>query len=197
MRYNTCYIGGKCVWMLSTNAYDSVKTLTKEGDLSPDYPIKKAVELFKKFINAWMYIGADKEIIKHYGNWENAVINMRKVTARYTAPQKVTYEFEDAKGFVSEDIYRQLKSEGCPKDLTYGVLSVSFTLKECIFECSRKIEKCSIEQDELFQAFWKYHFLTDICWQNNISRFEIGTSLKKIVFDRKDYSMIYCKYFAD
>ena len=197
MRYNTCYIGGKCVWMLSTNAYDSVKTLTKEGDLSPDYPIKKAVELFKKFINAWMYIGADKEIIKHYGNWENAVINMRKVTARYTAPQKVTYEFEDAKGFVSEDIYRQLKSEGCPKDLTYGVLSVSFTLKECIFECSHKIEKCSIEQDELFQAFWKYHFLTDICWQNNISRFEIGTSLKKIVFDRKDYSMIYCKYFAD
>ena len=197
MRYNTCYIGGKCVWMLSTNAYDSVKTLTKEGDLSPDYPIKKAVELFKKFINAWMYIGADKEIIKHYGNWENAVINMRKITARYTAPQKVTYEFEDAKCFVSEDIYRQLKREGCPKDLTYGVLSVSFTLKECIFECSHKIEKCSIEQDELFQAFWKYHFLTDICWQNNISRFEIGTSLKKIVFDRKDYSMIYCKYFAD
>lgn len=195
MRYNTCYIGGKCIWMLSTNAYDSVKTLTKEGDLPPDYPIKKAVELFKKFIKSWMYIGSDKEILKHYGSWENAVINMRKVTAHYTAPQKVTYEFEDAPGFISEDVYRQLKREGCPKDLTYGVLSVSFTLTECVFECSHKIEKGSLEQDDLFQAFWKYPFLTDICWQNNISRFEIGTFIKKIVFDRKDYSMVYCKYF--
>ena len=197
MRYNTCYIGGKCVWMLSTNAYDSVKTLTKEGDLSPDYPIKNAVELFKKFINAWMYIGADKEIIKHYGNWENAVINMRKVTARYTAPQKVTYEFEDANGFVSEDIYRQLKSEGCPKLLQFGVLSIAFTLKECIFECSRKIKNASLAQSEILYAFIKYPFLMDICQQNQIYRSEIGTKIKKIVFDRKDYSMIYCKYFAD
>lgn len=195
MRYNTCYIGGKCVWMLSTNAYDSVKTLTKEGDLPSDYPIKKAVELFKKFIKAWMYIGADKELIKHYGSWENAVINLKKVTARYTAPLKVKYTFEDAQGFVSEDFYRQLKKEGCPKDLTYSVLSVSFTLTECIFECSHKIKQCSPEQDELFQAFYKYPFLTDICWQNNISRFEIGTSIKKIIFDRKDYNMTFLKYF--
>lgn len=195
MRYNTCYIGGKCVWMLSTNAYDSVKTLTKEGDLPSDYPIKKAVELFKKFIKAWMYIGADKELIKHYGSWENAVINLKKISARYTAPLKVKYTFEDAQGFVSEDFYRQLKKEGCPKDLTYSVLSVSFTLTECIFECSHKIKQCSPEQDELFQAFYKYPFLTDICWQNNISRFEIGTSIKKIIFDRKDYNMTFLKYF--
>ena len=98
--------------MLSTNAYDSVKTLTKEGDLSPDYPIKNAVELFKKFINAWMYIGADKEIIKHYGNWENALVYMKGIKAHYTAPLKVKYTFEDAPGFVSEDVYRQLKKEG-------------------------------------------------------------------------------------
>lgn len=195
MRYNTCYIGGKCVWMLSTNAYDSVKTLTKEGDLPSDYPIKKAVELFKKFIKAWMYIGADKEIIKHYGNWENAVVYMKGIKAHYKAPLKVKYTFEDTSGYIPEDFYRQLKKEGCPKDLTFGVLSVSFTLTECIFECSKKIKQCSPEQDELFQAFYKYPFLTDICWQNNISRFEIGTSIKKIVFDRKDYNMTFLKYF--
>lgn len=195
MRYNTFYIGGKCVWMLSTNAYDSAKTLTKEGDLPPDYPIKKAVELFKKFIKAWMYIGSDKEIIKHYGNWENALVYMKGIKAHYKAPLKVKYTFEDAKGFISEDVYRQLKKEGCPNLLQFGVLSISFTLKECIFECSRKIKNDSLAQSEILYAFIKYPFLTDICWQNNISRFEIGTSLKKIVFDRKDYAMIYCKYF--
>lgn len=183
--------------MLSTNAYDSVKTLTKESDLPSDYPIKKAVELLKKFIKAWMYIGADKEIIKHYGNWENALVYMKGIKAHYKAPQKVTYEFEDAKGFVSEDVYHQLKREGCPKDLTFGVLSISFTPKECIFECSHKIEIGSLEQDELLLAFRKYPFLTDICWQNQIYRLAIGTSIKKIVFDRKDYAMIYCKYFND
>lgn len=197
MRYNTCYIGGKCIWMLSTNAYDSVKTLTKESDLPSDYPIKKAVDLFKKFIKAWMYIGADKAILKHYGSWENAVINMRKVTARYTAPQKVKYDFEDAKGFVSEDVYRQLKSEGCPRLLQFGVLSISFTLKECIFECSRKIKNDSLAQSEILYAFIKYPFLLDICNQNQIYRSEIGTKIKKLVFDRKDYAMIYCKYFKD
>lgn len=183
--------------MLSTNAYDSVKTLTKESDLPSDYPIKKAVDLFKKFIKAWMYIGAGKAILKHYGSWENAVINMRKVTARYTAPQKVKYDFEDAKGFVSEDVYRQLKSEGCPRLLQFGVLSISFTLKECIFECSRKIKNDSLAQSEILYAFIKYPFLLDICNQNQIYRSEIGTKIKKLVFDRKDYAMIYCKYFND
>ena len=142
-----------------------------------------------------MYIGADKEILKHYGSWENAVISMKKVTARYTAPQKVTYEFEDAPGFISEDVYRQLKKEGCPKDLRFGILSVSFTLTECIFECAHKIKQCSPEQDELYQAFYKYPFLTDICQQNQIYRSEIGTKIKKIVFDRKDYNMTFLKYF--
>ena len=194
-RYNSCYIRGKQVSLLEYNSNDSKQVLSLEENIPSDYFISQAVKLLKGFVTAWMYIGADKAILKHYGSWENAVINMKKLTARYTAPLKVSYEFEDAPGFISEDVYRQLKKEGCPKDLTYGVLSVSFTLKECIFECSHKIEKGSLEQDELFQAFWKYPFLTDICWQNNISRFEIGTSLKKIVFDRKDYSLIYCKYF--
>lgn len=196
-RYNSCYIRGKIVWLLENNSNGSKQVLSLEEKLPIDYSTSKAVKMLKRFVTAWMYIGSDKEILKHYGSWENAVISMKKVTARYTAPQKVTYEFEDAPGFISEDVYRQLKKEGCPKDLTYGVLSVSFTLTECIFECAHKIEKGSLEQDELFQAFWKYPFLTDICWQNNISRFEIGTSLKKIVFDRKDYSLIYCKYFKD
>ena len=196
-RYNSCYIRGKLVWLLEYNSNDTKQTLYLNEKLPSDYYISQAVKALKQFVIAWMYIGADKEILKHYGSWETAVNNLRKVTARYTAPQKVKYEFEDANGFVSEDVYRQLKKEGCPKDLTYGVLSVSFTLNECIFECAHKIEKGSLEQDELFQAFWKYPFLTDICWQNNISRFEIGTYLKKIVFDRKDYSLIYCKYFED
>ena len=142
-----------------------------------------------------MYIGTEKEILKHYGSWENAVSNMKKITARYIAPQKVKYEFEDAKGFVSEDIYRNLKREGCPKLLQFGVLSISFTLKECIFECSRKIKNGSLAQSEISYAFIKYPFLLDICNQNQIYRSEIGTKIKKIIFDRKDYSMVYCKYF--
>lgn len=183
------------VWLLENNSNGSKQVLSLEEKLPLDYSTSKAVKMLKQFVTAWMYIGADKEILKHYGSWENAVINMKKVTARYTAPLKVTYVFEDAPGYIPEDFYRQLKKEGCPKDLTYSVLSVSFTLTECIFECSHKIKQCSPEQDELFQAFYKYPFLTDICWQNNISRFEIGTSIKKIVFDRKDYNMTFLKYF--
>lgn len=194
-RYNSCYIRGKLVWLLEYNSNDSKQTLSLEEKLPSDYYISQSVKLLKNFVKAWMYSGSDKEILRHYGSWENAVINMRKVTARYTAPQKVKYEFEDAKGFIPEDVYRNLKRDGCPKLLKFGVLSVSFTLTECIFECSHKIEMGSLEQDELFQAFWKYPFLTDICWQNNISRFEIGTSIKKIVFDRKDYNMTFLKYF--
>ena len=196
-RYNSCCIRGKIVWQLEINSNDSKQVLSVEEKLPSDYYMSSAVKALKQFVTSWMYIGADKEIIKHYGNWENAVINMRKVTARYTAPQKVTYEFEDANGFVSEDIYRQLKSEGCPKLLQFGVLSISFTLKECIFECSRKIKNDSLSQSEILYAFIKYPFLMDICQQNQIYRSEIGTKIKKIVFDRKDYSMIYCKYFAD
>lgn len=183
------------VWLLETNSNDSKKVLTLEEKLPLDYSTHKAVKMFKKFIQSWMYIGADKEILKHYGSWENAVINMKKVTARYTAPLKVTYEFEDTSGYIPEDFYRQLKKEGCPKDLTFGVLSVSFTLTECVFECAHKIKQCSPEQDELFQAFYKYPFLTDICWQNQIYRFSIGTQIKKIIFDRKDYKMTFVKYF--
>ena len=196
-RYNSCCIRGKIVWQLEINSNDSKQVLSVEEKLPSDYCMSSAVKALKQFVTSWMYIGSDKEILKHYGSWENAVINMRKVTARYTAPKKVTYEFEDAKGFVSEDIYRQLKSEGCPKLLQFGVLSISFTLKECIFECSRKIKNDSRSQSEILYAFIKYPFLMDICQQNQIYRSEIGTKIKKIVFDRKDYSMIYCKYFAD
>ena len=196
-RYNSCYIRGKIVWLLENNSNDSKQVLSVEEKLPSDYYMSSAVKALKQFVTSWMYIGSDKEILKHYGSWENAVINMRKVTARYTAPKKVTYEFEDANGFVSEDIYRQLKSEGCPKLLQFGVLSISFTLKECIFECSRKIKNDSRSQSEILYAFIKYPFLMDICQQNQIYRSEIGTKIKKIVFDRKDYSMIYCKYFAD
>ena len=158
-RYNSCYIRGKLVWLLEYNSNDTKQVLSLEEKIPSDYYMSNSVKMLKNFVKAWMYIGADKAILKHYGSWENAVINMRKITARYIAPQKVTYEFEDAKGFVSEDVYRNLKREGCPRLLQFGVLSISFTLKECIFECSRKI--------------------------------------KKIVFDRKDYSMVYCKYFKD
>ena len=196
-RYNSCYIRGKIVWLLENNSNDSKQVLSVEEKLPSDYYMSSAVKALKQFVTSWMYIGSDKEILKHYGSWENAVINMRKVTAIYTTPQKVTYEFEDANGFVSEDIYRQLKSEGCPKLLQFGVLSISFTLKECIFECSRKIKNDSLSQSEILYAFIKYPFLMDICQQNQIYRSEIGTKIKKIVFDRKDYSMIYCKYFAD
>ena len=194
-RYNHCYIGGKIVWQLEFNSNDSKQTLTLEGDLPKDYPMNKAIKRFREFVQAWMYIDAHKMIIRHYGSWENAVINMKKVTARYTAPQNVKYEFEDAPGFVSEDTYRKLKRDGCPKDLRFGVLSISFTLTDCIFECAHKIEMGSLEQDELLLAFRKYPFLTDICWQNQIYRLAIGTSIKKIVFDRKDYNMTFLKYF--
>ena len=183
------------IWLLESNSNDSKQVLSLEEKIPSDYYISQSVKLLKNFVKAWMYIGTDKAILKHYGSWENAVINMRKVTARYIAPQKVKYEFEDAKGFVSEDIYRHLKSEGCPRLLQFGVLSISFTLKECIFECSRKIENDSLAQSEILCAFIKYPFLLDICQQNQIYRSEIGTKIKKIVFDRKDYSMIYCKYF--
>ena len=196
-RYNSCCIRGKIVWQLEINSNDSKQVLSVEEKLPSDYYMSSAVKALKQFVTSWMYIGSDKEILKHYGSWENAVINMRKVTAIYTTPQKVTYDFEDANGFVSEDIYRQLKSEGCPKLLQFGVLSISFTLKECIFECSRKIKNDSLSQSEILYAFIKYPFLMDICQQNQIYRSEIGTKIKKIVFDRKDYSMIYCKYFAD
>ena len=195
--YNSCYIRGKLVWLLEYNSNDSKQTLTVEGDLPKDYPMDKAIEKFKGFVQAWMYIDTHKKILRHYGNWTNAILYMRKITARYTAPQKVKYEFEDAKGFVSEDVYRHLKSEGCPRLLQFGVLSISFTLKECIFECSRKIKNDSLAQSEILYAFIKYPFLLDICQQNQIYRSEIGTKIKKIVFDRKDYSMIYCKYFKD
>ena len=194
-RYNSCYIRGKIVWQLEINSNDSKQTLYLNEKLPSDYYISQAVKALKQFVKAWMYIGSEKAILNHYGSWENAVINMRKVTARYTLPQKVKYEFEDAKGFVSEDIYRQLKSEGCPKLLQFGVLSISFTLKECIFECSRKIKNDSLAQSEILYAFIKYPFLLDICQQNQIYRSEIGTKIKKIIFDRKDYSMVYCKYF--
>lgn len=196
-RYNSCYIRGKLVWLLEYNSNCSKQTLSLEEKIPTDYYMSSAVKALKQFVKSWMYIGAEKEILKHYGSWENAVINMKKITARYIAPQKVKYDFEDAKGFVSEDVYRNLKREGCPNLLQFGVLSISFTLKECIFECSRKIKNDSLAQSEILYAFIKYPFLTDICWQNNISRFEIGTSIKKIVFDRKDYAMIYCKYFKD
>ena len=179
------------------NSNDSKQTLTLEGKIPTDYYISQAVKLLKNFVKSWMYIGSDKEILNHYGSWETAVSNMKKITARYTAPQKVTYDFEDAKGFVSEDVYRNLKREGCPKLLQFGVLSISFTLKECIFECSRKIKNDSLAQSEILYAFIKYPFLLDICNQNQIYRSEIGTKIKKIVFDRKDYSMVYCKYFAN
>ena len=194
-RYNSCYIRGKLVWLLEYNSNDTKQTLTLEEKIPSDYYISQAVKLLKNFVKSWMYIGASKEILKHYGSWETAVSNMKKITARYIAPQKVKYEFEDAKGFVSEDIYRHLKSEGCPRLLQFGVLSISFTLKECIFECSRKIKNDSLAQDEILYAFIKYPFLLDICNQNQIYRSEIGTKIKKIVFDRKDYAMIYCKYF--
>ena len=195
--YNSCYIRGKMIWLLESNSNDSKQVLSLNEKIPSDYYMSSAVKALKQFVTSWMYIGSDKEILKHYGSWENAVINMRKVTAIYTTPQKVTYEFEDANGFVSEDIYRQLKREGCPKLLQFGVLSISFTLKECIFECSRKIKNDSLSQSEILYAFIKYPFLMDICQQNQIYRSEIGTKIKKIVFDRKDYSMIYCKYFAD
>ena len=194
-RYNSCYIRGKLVWLLEYNSNDTKQVLSLEEKLPSDYYMSSAVKALKNFVKAWMYIGASKEILKHYGSWETAVSNMKKITARYIAPQKVKYEFEDEKGFVSEDIYRQLKSEGCPKLLQFGVLSISFTLKECIFECSRKIENGSLAQSEISCAFIKYPFLLDICNQNQIYRSEIGTKIKKIVFDRKDYSMVYCKYF--
>ena len=195
--YNSCYIRGKMIWLLESNSNDSKQVLSLNEKIPSDFYMSSAVKALKQFVTSWMYIGSDKEILKHYGSWENAVINMRKVTARYIAPQKVTYEFEDAKGFVSEDIYRQLKREGCPKLLQFGVLSIAFTLKECIFECSRKIKNASLAQSEILYAFIKYPFLMDICQQNQIYRSEIGTKIKKIVIDRKDYSMIYCKYFAD
>ena len=194
-RYNSCYIRGKLVWLLEYNSNDTKQVLSLEEKIPSDYYMSSAVKALKNFVKAWMYIGTDKVILNHYGSWENAVSNMRKVTARYTAPKKVTYEFEDAKGFVSEDIYRHLKSEGCPRLLQFGVLSISFTLKECIFECSRKIKNDSLAQSEILYAFIKYPFLLDICQQNQIYRSEIGTKIKKIVFDRKDYAMIYCKYF--
>lgn len=196
-RYNSCYIRGKIVWQLEINSNDSKQTLYLNEKIPSDYYMSNAVKLLKNFVKSWMYIGTEKEILKHYGSWENAVINMKKVTARSTAPKKVKYEFEDAKGFVSDDVYRHLKSEGCPRLLQFGVLSISFTLKECIFECSRKIKNDSLEQAEILYAFIKYPFLLDICQQNQIYRSEIGTKIKKIVFDRKDYSMVYCKYFAD
>ena len=195
--YNSCYIRGKMIWLLESNSNDSKQVLSLNEKIPSDFYMSSAVKALKQFVTSWMYIGSDKEILKHYGSWEIAVINMRKVTARYMAPQKVTYECEDANGFVSEDIYRQLKREGCPKLLQFGVLSISFTLKECIFECSRKIKNASLAQSEILYAFIKYPFLMDICQQNQIYRSEIGTKIKKIVFDRKDYSMIYCKYFAD
>ena len=195
--YNSCYIRGKMIWLLESNSNDSKQVLSLNEKIPSDFYMSSAVKALKQFVTSWMYIGSDKEILKHYGSWENAVINMRKVTAIYTTPKKVTYEFEDANGFVSEDIYRQLKREGCPKLLQFGVLSISFTLKECIFECSRKIKNASLAQSEILYAFIKYPFLMDICQQNQIYRSEIGTKIKKIVFDRKDYSMIYCKYFAD
>ena len=193
--YNSLYIRGKIVWLLESNSNDSKQTLTLEEKIPSDYYISQAVKALKNFVKAWMYIGSDKAILKHYGSWETAVSNMKKVTARYTAPQKVKYEFEDAKGFVSEDVYRNLKREGCPRLLQFGVLAISFTLKECIFEFSHKIEIDSLAQSEILYAFIKYPFLLDICNQNQIYRSEIGTKIKKIVFDRKDYSMIYCKYF--
>lgn len=196
-RYNSCYIRGKTVWQLEINSNDSKQTLTLEEKIPSDYYMSNAVKMLKQFVTAWMYIGSDKEILKHYGSWENAVVNMKKVTARYTAPQKVKYDFEDAKGFVSEDVYRNLKREGCPNLLQFGVLSIAFTLKECIFECSRKIKNDSLAQSEILYAFIKYPFLLDICQQNQIYRSEIGTKIKKIVFDRKDYAMTYCKYFKD
>lgn len=196
-RYNSCYIRGKIVWLLEYNSNDSKQTLSLEENLPSDYCMSSAVKALKQFVKSWMYIGAEKEILKHYGSWETAVNNLKKVTARYIAPQKVKYDFEDAKGFVSEDVYRQLKCEGCPRLLQFGVLSISFTLKECIFECSRKIKNDSLAQSEISCAFIKYPFLLDICQQNQIYRSEIGTKIKKIVFDRKDYSMVYCKYFKD
>ena len=186
-RYNSCYIRGKIVWQLEINSNDSKQTLCLNEKIPSDYYMSSAVKALKQFVTAWMYIGADKEILQHYGSWETAVNNMKKVTARYIAPQKVTYEFEDAKGFVSEDVYRHLKSEGCPRLLQFGVLSISFTLKECIFECSKKIKNDSLAQSEILYAFIKYPFLLDICNQNQIYRSEIGTKIKKIVFDRKDY----------
>ena len=196
-RYNHCYIGGKIVWQLEINSNDSKQTLTVEGDLPKDYPMDKAIEKFKSFVQAWMYIDTHKKILRHYGSWTNAILYMRKITARYKAPQKVKYDFEDSKGFISEDVYRNLKREGCPRLLQFGVLSISFTLKECIFECSHKIKNESLAQSEILYAFIKYPFLLDICQQNQIYRSEIGTKIKKIVFDRKDYSMVYCKYFKD
>ena len=196
-RYNSCYIRGKIIWQLEINSNDSKQTLYLNEKLPSDYYISQSVKALKQFVKSWMYIGSEKAILNHYGSWENAVINMKKVTARYIAPQKVKYEFEDAKGFVSEDIYRQLKGEGCPRLLQFGVLSISFTLKECIFECSRKIKNDSLAQSEILYAFIKYPFLLDICQQNQIYRSEIGTEIKKIVFDRQDYAMIYCKYFKD
>ena len=196
-RYNSCYIRGKIVWQLEINSNDSKQTLYLNEKLPSDYYMSSAVKALKQFVKSWMYIGTDKAILNHYGSWENAVSNMRKITARYIAPQKVTYEFEDAKGFVSEDVYRHLKSEGCPRLLQFGVLSISFTLKECIFECPHKIKNASRAQSEILYAFITYPFLLDICNQNQIYRSEIGTKIKKIVFDRKDYSMIYCKYFDD
>ena len=194
-RYNSCYIRGKIVWQLEINSNDSKQTLYLNEKLPSDYYMSSAVKALKQFVKSWMYIGTDKAILKHYGSWETAVSNMKKVTARYIAPQKVKYEFEDAKGFVSEDIYRNLKREGCSRLLQFGVLSIAFTLKECIFECSRKIKNDSLAQSEISYAFIKYPFLLDICNQNQIYRSEIGTKIKKIIFDRKDYSMVYCKYF--
>ena len=194
-RYNSCYIRGKLVWLLEYNSNDTKQVLSLEEKLPSDYYMSQAVKVLKNFVKSWMYIGASKEILKHYGSWETAVSNMKKITARYIAPQKVKYDFEDAKGFVSEDIYRNLKREGCPRLLQFGVLSISFTLKECIFECSRKIKNASLAQSEILYAFIKYPFLLDICQQNQIYRSEIGTKIKKIIFDRKDYAMIYCKYF--
>ena len=194
-RYNSCYIRGKIVWQLEINSNDSKQTLYLNEKLPSDYYMSSAVKALKQFVKSWMYIGTDKAILKHYGSWETAVSNMKKVTARYIAPQKVKYEFEDAKGFVSEDIYRNIKREGCARLLQFGVLSIAFTLKECIFECSRKIKNDSLAQSEISYAFIKYPFLLDICNQNQIYRSEIGTKIKKIIFDRKDYSMVYCKYF--
>ena len=194
-RSHSCYIRGKLVWLLEYNSNDTKQVLSLEEKLPSDYYMSQAVKLLKNSVSSWMYIGTDKAILKHYGSWETAVINMKKITARYTAPQKVKYEFEDAKGFVSEDVYRNLKREGCPRLLQFGVLSISFTLKECIFECSRKIKNDSRAQSEILYAFIKYPFLLDICNQNQIYRSEIGTKIKKIIFDRKDYSMVYCKYF--
>ena len=81
-RYNSCYIRGKQVWLLEYNSNDSKQVLSLEETITSDYYMSSAVKALKQFVKSWMYIGSEREILKHYGNWENAVINMKKITAR-------------------------------------------------------------------------------------------------------------------